>query len=438
MSNDAVNSRPYTIAQSDKSEITKFVTVTGNNANSNCLEVFLRKQGDVSNLITKIGTYNFKGSFNPTWIPPRQETYTDYSATCPDGWQTSPDNGCVNLNYTGPKSCNAGRTNCQEVTISEPYSVTVQTGTKPGSNFSSYSNWDKQNWAGSCNASWTLKECPDGWTKIGQDTCQAYWGYWGPCSYVSGFGGYGYWDKINWGNYCNATWSYNDCPDNWTNSSNGCCAPSNYQGNCNGCQPIYSQQTRYNFRKDNQCKTEPASFFNSEMDKKMFENSCGVKWQQKQRTIPGYWVCAYGRSVADEIKDGNVVKVGDTSDDNIFSAALIALNNNKFPAPRFFAVFNGQVYVGKDGKGDIFTSKGEYQENCKNEGKVDVYQIDESIFSGLDECVKTNNLINNVNNASEINTYVEPFRNMKERKDSRFLFLLFFIIMLVIFLWKFM
>ena len=141
----------------------------------------------------KLGTFNFKRSINPTMTPPRNENYRDYVEDCPDGWQTTPNKECINLNYFGP--CLAGRCRCPP-------------GYRYGGNNICYAGWSYQ-----CGQDCAYYRCVgNGGTWIPKDyrynayTCRMdrCWNREGPSS----FKGYTPKAKQDWAkpNACNSEW----------------------------------------------------------------------------------------------------------------------------------------------------------------------------------------------------------------------------------------
>ncbi len=429
-------STPCMDKDNNNKKLAKYIEDSGINPSDNCLTVVLKNAStNLNDFIRKVGDYNYKGSFNPNWTPPRQETYTDYNMTCPEG-MTSPDNKtCVSpTNKGGPDECNPGQNICKQVTKQRTESRYGQTGNRPPSNFSSYGGRDRLNWGSSCGASWTMTPCPDGWWGDG-NTCWAPWWYWGPCSNPSGFSNYGSWDKINWAWWCNrdAWQTANQCPDGWTpRSDGGCCAPSSYNGPCNGCQPIYGwTNTTVNYQ-DTECNVQPNASFGSEQDKKNYEQKCNVRWPQKQRTIPGFWSCNYGSNIGDDIASSTIINLGTVSGDNmLYNAALKAINSGylRVGTSTFFAIYNGAILVARDGTNSPFVAKGTYQENCSsNMGKVELYEITVDFVDKLKKCADTNALMC-FNNENTRNAGLESFSNIGRKvRDRRYLYILFLVV----------
>lgn len=196
MTTSEIFSKPSTIIN-NKNIFKKYINKTKNNENTTCLDLALKKIS-IDTYITSLGNYNYT-NFTNVYNPAQTSTYTytDYSQQCPDGWSEGSDGGCSNWwNYNGP--CNAGQyesgyQNCNWVYVSKTCSSSnwqwVDTGRPwwrwwggddgywtivinnyecgsnewqcdpytyqlPASYFQNYSNDDKKNWVGSCQADW--------------------------------------------------------------------------------------------------------------------------------------------------------------------------------------------------------------------------------------------------------------------------------------------
>ena len=188
-------SKPETIIYNDNI-FEKEINKTGNNYNTTCLDLALKKIS-INTYLNELGKYNLV-NFENIYTPAKTNnyTYTDYSQPCPDGW-TNQDGQCMNWwNYNGP--CNSGKwtsgtRNCRWVYVSQTCNSWnwqwVDTG-RPwwrwwgddggywtqnyydyecgsnnwqcdqytyqlsGSTFQNYNDNDKKNWAQSCQADW--------------------------------------------------------------------------------------------------------------------------------------------------------------------------------------------------------------------------------------------------------------------------------------------
>lgn len=366
---DLIKCTPSGVQERSRSILGEYIYGTGYNENSTCLEVVVKnKGGNVGQFVQKVGDYNFKAVTSETYSPPKEERYTDYNEKCPENWKSQGD-GCVNTtqkngSYVYSGSCDAGRT-------------------KKTKKYQFIRNEQRQeqyneNVAKLCN-------CPRGWTDLGNYACRAPWYYYGPCAIVSGFRGYSDDDKRNWGYWCRSTWD--NCNQNVARTRN-------------------KEVPLYGWVDIND--TEPPSVFGSEQDKKKAESRCNVKWPTKTKSTPGKWDCGYGTSIADDVNSNKIIDLGTAN--NYVEATAKVLKNTVVPNPKYFAISHGRVYLAKDGKLDAFSSKGNYTTNCpKNEGKVEVYELKPTFYSGLVECCNVDNSINNtLNNLEKFENQEQP------------------------------
>lgn len=322
------------------------------------------------------------------------------------------------------------------------------------SGFGGYSDQDKFNWANYCGATWSYRECPVGWTKqepvycprgysneqadsLGQ--CYAGWGW----TFQEG-------DARRECASSNGTWipkdyRYNAYTCKMPNTENnkrtpvgGCCGPASYRGPCNSCNQKTEQRVVQKTRQEPEpelvdvCVRDPSSSFRgySVPQKQSWESQCQAFWPTKQRLVPGVWKCDYGRSIQQDVNEGKVFELGNAADE--IQAVRIILENRRVAKPRYFAVAGNKVYIANDGSLDVFSSKGNFQNNCDQAGpKVVVYQLQDIFFAKIEECKRLNDNINSVNNT------LENFENMIETRSNKGLWLLVIFVIFVICLFFF-
>lgn len=373
--NNSINSSPYEVKNQNNTMLGVFLKDTGFTPNSTCLEVVLGKKGEefnnnLSKYLKKVGTYNYKGSFNPKWIPGYWQDYKDLIEKCPQEWDDMGDSRCVNTkkdsnnNYVYRGGCDAGQDYYKwELryirTDWEPYNVPIYDWI-----------WYTRNQE-NCYGAWFWRYC------VNRRVWDRYWGLkrWETR----------YREKPIW------EWKYIKYTQPPSNLEN-------YTAN----------------------------------QKREFETRCGVLWPTKKRWIEGYWVCDYGPSLDEDIGSNNVIKLGEAKD--YIEATKLALTNQQVNQPQFFAFGKGQVFLQKNGGQNLFQSKGEPQPNCsQNMGQIDVYEINREIYQKLNECKDLNDKMNTVVVTSSTPIERESFENYgKVGKDWRYLVLLIMIIIFLI------
>ena len=518
--NKAVESSPSSIANHNQNTLADFVTNAGASSDTTCLQLVYQRFGeDISKYCQKVGSYNFNTRSNPSWIPQREEKYTDFSNSCPDGWVQTGTTGneaqiplCTSNSYNGV--CNSGKKICKEVTKSKNKTTTIYRGKEGPSNFVSakYNNNDKIDWSRYCGGNWTLKECPDGWSRYylygpwvsgpsgrrslefqrptgGGLTAYVFyeapytkivlsdnprtgkgWYYTGPtkdfnvnnldfynkapdfnyrlgdlgpnvcwnpyprrCNATSYFNGYTDYAKFDWARQCRENWSYNDCPNGWTQNPDASCCNPQYKGPCLSCKDKYENLNSTEYYQENVCNTQEPYAVKKENDfKKNMEKQCGVKWPEKTRIIPGYYACNNGRSLQEDINQGLIYQIADVGLD-VKTAWLISITNNTVMSPKYFAIHNGKLLIAKDGMDELFINKGGFQPNCPgNGGEVQLYKMNDEIFEAFNLCRNMNDRINTTNQN------IEMFSNMKNWKDNyNFVFLIILVILFIILVKKY-
>ena len=139
-----VQSKPNTI-QGKPNYLKKYINSTGNNYNTNCLDIVLKKNS-LAKYIKKIGDYNsVQVTVNN---PPKTTSSTNYNQYCPAGWTQKGDGCYAPDSYNGP--CNSGRQSCGIFN----YNSSGQWCTSTPSYFQGYSADDKRAWAQYCGADW--------------------------------------------------------------------------------------------------------------------------------------------------------------------------------------------------------------------------------------------------------------------------------------------
>lgn len=380
-----INSMPISVAERPNNELGVYIKETHNEATTKCLESILKNDsngGNLGNYVDNLGEFNFKEAKNPVFTKGYWQPYKDYVENCPEGWADLGYGNCTKTTgYDGP--CNAGRTKCNWEWRIQRYDTQYYNDYEP------IYGW--------------------GWVHI--------YNQWYPCCSWSG-----------WRLRCSSC--YRPIYGWWKTQTGTRTIPRSRQ------VPVYGWQYI--------CNTEPPFNFNGygPNEKANWENSCKAYWITKYRWIPGYWSCNYGKSLDDDIAEGNIRMIGNAPD--FVAATQLVLENG---SSMVFGYGDGKVYIPKDRGSTIFQNKGPYLGNgiqdqdgtphCMYSGpKITVYRIKDVLVDKLRECKNINDVINNTNDniaepVSELGN-IEAFKN-RFGKDSRYLIMgLLFLIMIII------
>lgn len=364
-------STPYTIQNYDN-YLKDYINTSGFDWKSKCLDVTLSKIGnEFDKYVQKIGDYNTVAAWNPQYTPEKRWQEKDYAQPCPEGWTYKGySGGCVNPGYNG--DCPAGRTKQIKKNPVCPSNTS-------GQSVIGYPYWTQvtryyQYW----------------FISIPYQAWELRWNYYNNPNFYNGWNGptdYGYW------NVCSANVDFSRSGSSSKAESD--CQNSGNIASGSNCW-IYPQY-------DN--KTEDPSNFNGWNDKKKteWENECGAYWPMKNMYTPEKWTCQYGDNIWNDIGKG-LLKQLPVSVNSKNEAAKEALKSNEM-VDNYFAMIENNLYIiGKGSNVSVITSKGEFQENCKenNNQKITLFLIKQDFFNMLEQCNVINDKINDVNNRRDI------------------------------------
>jgi len=227
------------------------------------------------------------------------------------------------------------------------------------------------------------------------------------------------------------------CPDGWTFNpqGKGCFGPLSYKGPCDAGITEYGRDARG--RQIVIRSSRPAYLSTkTEGEKEQWASTCGVKWPEKERTIPAGMVCnyaqntgvyeKYGASVNDNLKNRSIKLLGALKKGQDYLDAAVMLVNAGIDS-QYFAIIDNNVYFPgyldpQYGSGDpnFFTSKGKYDPECsKSNPKVQLYQVNtKELYDKLIFCKNMNDKINTLNEKYVPDLYYSQFDIYKQVVDK--------------------
>ena len=351
-------SRPETII-SNNNIFQKEVRQTGNNNNTTCLDLLL-KRVPLSNFINSLGNYNFT-NFTNVYTPEQriQYTFTDYAQPCPAGWSNQNGN-CMNWwTYNGP--CNSGRftsgyRNCRWEFSPRTCQRNVNKWVPPTN------RWipETVRWV-SFNRGW--------------------WDFWRPSGQFETIPGR--WESTGSGRWENRTENYQCGQNNWR------------------CDPFTKQLPGSNFRNS------------SNNDKRNWARKCNAPWPQATGTniIPSFWTCNLNRTLENTSRKIGIIPR--SQDPQRFAINFIFQNNILPNQNAFFAYYldggNYHIFLSNTSDASVFTNQGVFNKNetsrCQGVNRnfrnfsVSVFRLNAAIYRDgkFSRCASINNSINNIN-----------------------------------------
>ena len=366
-------SRPETII-SNNNIFQKEVRQTGNNNNTTCLDLLL-KRVQLSNFINSLGNYNFT-NFTNVYTPERriQYTFTDYAQPCPAGWSNQNGN-CMNWwTYNGP--CNSGRftsgyRNCR-------WEFSPRTCSRPVNRWVPPTNrWipPTTRWVPGIGGRMVPNQ--RGW-----------WDIWGPTQRWEPNPGRmetipGRWESTGGGR-----WEITN--------ENFACGQNNWR-----CDPFTKQLPGSNFRNS------------SNNDKRNWARKCNAPWPQATGTniIPSFWTCNLNRTLENTSRKIGIIPR--SQDPQRFAINFIFQNNILPNQNAFFAYYldggNYHIFLSNTSDASVFTNQGAFNKNetsrCRGVNRnfrnfpVSVFRLNAAIYrdGNFSQCASINNSINNIN-----------------------------------------